>query len=62
MLNPDERALWQLRGDTPRLDGYPWVQKAIRLGGVDMDYALSLIQEFRLEDLKPAEAVSLSKR
>jgi hypothetical protein len=53
MLNPVERAAWQLRGDTPRLDGCPWVQKAIRLGGAGMDYAVSLITEFRREDLKP---------
>jgi hypothetical protein len=53
MLNPAERAAWQLRGDTPRLDGYPWVRKAIRLGGAGMDYAVSLITEFRREDLKP---------
>lgn len=62
MLNPNERASWQLRGDTPRLDGYPWVQKALRLGGADMDYALSLMTEFRLEDLKSKGAVTVSKR
>jgi hypothetical protein len=61
MLNPTERASWQLRGDTPRLDGFPWVQKAIRLGGVDMEYALSLMTEFRLEDLKPGGVVTASK-
>jgi hypothetical protein len=61
MLNPAERASWQLRGDTQRLDGYPWVRKAIRLGGVDMDYALSLIAEFRREDLRPGGAVTISK-
>lgn len=61
MLDPAERAAWQLRGDAPRLDGYPWVQKAIRLGGVDMDYALSLITEFRSEDLKQAGTVTVSK-
>src|SRR5580692_11572149 len=49
-LDPSDRASWQLRGDTPRLDGYPWVQKANRLGGADMDYALSLMAEFRAED------------
>jgi hypothetical protein len=62
MLNPAEKASWQLRGETPRLDGYPWVQKAIRLGGADMDYALSLITEFRLEDLKSKGSVTVSKR
>jgi hypothetical protein len=52
MLDPAERALWQLRGDRPRLDGYPWVQKAIRLGAAGLDYPLSLITEFRSADLK----------
>jgi hypothetical protein len=51
-LDPADRTSWQLRGDNPRLDGYPWVQKAIRLGGADMDYALSLMSEFRGEDLR----------
>jgi len=62
MLDPAERASWQLRGDTPRLDGYPWVQKAIRMGGISMDYALSLMTEFRVEDLKSKGAVTVSKR
>src|ERR1035441_5907135 len=56
MLDPTEKAAWQLRGATPRLNGYPWMRKAIRLGGVDMDYALSLVTEFRLADLKPARS------
>jgi hypothetical protein len=62
MLDPNERASWQLRGDRPRLDGYPWVRKAILLGGAGMDYPLSLITEFRLEDLKPVGAAAVSKR
>ena len=62
MLNPTERAAWQLRGDTARLDGYPWVQKAIRLGGVGMDYAISLITEYRAEDLKSAGNLAASRR
>jgi hypothetical protein len=62
MLNPAEQASWQLRGDTPRLDGYLWVQKAIRLGGVGMDYALSLITEYRTADLKSASSLTASKR
>lgn len=52
MLTQAEKTSWQLRGDTPRVDGYPWVQKAIRQGGISMDYALSLMTEFRNEDLK----------
>jgi hypothetical protein len=62
MLEASERTSWQLRGDRPRLDGYPWVQKAIELGGHGMDYALSLMTDFRLEDLKPAGTVAAAKR
>jgi len=62
MLSPTEQAAWQLRGETPRLDGYPWVQKAIRSGGISMDYALSLMTEFRAEDLKSKGALTVSKR
>jgi hypothetical protein len=62
MLNSTDRASWQLRGDAPRLDGYPWVQKAIRLGGAGMEHALSLITEFRAEDLKSAGSLAVSKR
>ncbi len=62
MLNPAERASWQLRGDTPRLDGYPWVQKAIRLGGTGMEYAISLITAYRAEDLKSIGRQAVSKR
>ena len=61
MLSAAERSSWQLRGESPRIDGYPWVQKAIRMGGVSMDYALSLMTEFRQEDLK-AEAAVAAKR
>lgn len=61
MLNESERAAWQLRGDSPRMDGYPWVEKAIRMGGVSMEYALSLMNEFRQEDLK-AETALAAKR
>ena len=62
MLNSTDRVSWQLRGDTPRLDGYPWVQKAIRLGGAGMAPALSLITEFRAKDLKSAGSLAVSKR
>jgi hypothetical protein len=61
-LDPADRASWQLRGDTPRLEGYPWVQKAIRLGGTGMDYALSLITEYRAADLKSSGSLAVSKR
>jgi hypothetical protein len=62
MLTPSERTSWHLRGDTPRLDGYPWIQKAIRLGGSGMDYPLSLVAGFRLEDLNPKNPLTVTKR
>lgn len=61
MLDGKDRASWKLRGDTPRLDGYVWVQRAIRLGGKNMDHALSLMKEFREADLA-AQTVAVSKR
>ena len=52
MLSPKERAEWKLRGDGASLDGYAWVQKAIRLGGKDMERAASLMVEYRNTDLQ----------
>ena len=52
MLSPAERAAWKLRGEKPPLDGHAWVKRAIKLGGQDMHYALSLIEEYRNADLK----------
>lgn len=52
MLSPAERAAWKLRGDKARLDGHGWVKRAIKLGGQDMHYALSLIEGYRNTDLK----------
>jgi hypothetical protein len=52
MLSPAERTAWQIRRDKPAFDGYPWVQKAIQLGGKDMSFAASLMTEFRNADLQ----------
>jgi hypothetical protein len=51
MLRPAERAAWKLRGESPGLDGYAWVRKAIRLGGKNMEHAMSLMEEYRKADL-----------
>jgi len=56
MLSPAERAAWKLRGDNPRLDGYAWIRKAIRLGGKGMDLALSKVEEYRRADLQRVAA------
>lgn len=52
MLSAAERAAWKLRGEQPGLDGHGWVKRAIKLGGSDMHYALSLIEEYRQTDTK----------
>jgi hypothetical protein len=51
MLSPVDRAAWKLRGETPGLDGYAWVQKAIRLGGKNMDRIAALMVEYRKADI-----------
>jgi hypothetical protein len=50
MLSPAERSAWQIRGDTPAFDGYPWVQRAMELGGKDMSFAAALMTEIRNAD------------
>ena len=52
MLTSAEKAKWQLRGDNNPLDGKPWIEKAIRLGGKGMDIALVKAEEYRQADLK----------
>ena len=52
MLSAKEKAEWKLRGEGASLDGYAWVQKAIRLGGKDMERAASLMVEYRNADLQ----------
>ncbi len=51
MLSPDEKKSWQIRTGLQDQDGYPLVQKAIKLGGAPgMDQALRLIEEYRRAD------------
>ncbi len=52
MLSPAERAQWKLRGEKQGLDGRPWVEKAIQLGGQGMDPAIAKIEGYREADLK----------
>lgn len=62
MLSPAERAAWKLRGPTRWLDGHGWVKRAIKLGGQDMHFALSLIEEYRNADLKQRAPLVVSAR
>jgi hypothetical protein len=54
MLSAAERTEWKIRGDSSALDGKPWIEKAIRLGGKGMEIALAKIDEYRQADLKHA--------
>jgi hypothetical protein len=62
MLTSAERDAWKLRGSKPGLDGHGWVKRAIKLGGQDMHFALSLIEEYRNADLKHRAPVVVSAR
>lgn len=52
MLSSAEREQWRVRGDGRVLDGRPWIEKAIRIGGKGMEVALAKIDEYRDADLK----------
>lgn len=52
MLSKNDRQTWQIRSGLPGMDGYPWVQRAIQLGGKGMGHALSLMGEYRNADTK----------
>jgi len=52
MLTPAERTAWRLRKGPSAMDGYPWVQKAIRMGGKDMAPTIALMEEYRAADLR----------
>jgi len=41
-----------VRGDGRVLDGRPWIEKAIRMGGKGMEVALAKTGEYRDADLK----------
>jgi len=58
MMSAAEKAQWKVRDDdSGALDGKPWIEKAIRLGGKGMDVALAKIDEYRKADLKRPNAV-----
>ena len=54
MLSQQEKANWKVRGDgvVPAVDGQPWIEKAIRLGGKGMEIALAKVTEYRQADRK----------
>ena len=58
MLSPTERAQWKLRGDKLGLDGRPWIEKAIQLGGRGMEPAIAKIDDYRQADLKHHQQVA----
>jgi hypothetical protein len=58
MLSPAEREQWRVRGDANVLDGRPWIERAIRMGGKGMEAALAKIDEYRDTDLKRLVSVS----
>lgn len=61
MLTPAEKAQWQLRGETTALDGKPWIEKAIRLGGKGMETVLIKVEEYRQADLKRTQKLVSAK-
>ncbi len=61
MLSPAERAAWKVRGEAIGLDGKPWIQKAVRLGGKGMEGALAKVNEYRDADMKRAGQVAVVK-
>ena len=62
MLSQAERAEWKVRGEAPGLDGKPWIERAIRLGGKGMEVALAKIDEYRQADLKASKVVVSSAK
>jgi len=61
MLSEAERKNWIHRGERLSVDGKPWIEKAIRLGGKGMEPALAMINEYRQADLKRHNAKLASK-
>ena len=56
-----EKTHWKIR-ETASLDGKPWIEKAMRLGGKGMEVAIARIDDYRNEDLKRANAILSSNR
>jgi len=61
MLTPAERTQWKLRGEKLGLDGKPWIERAIKLGGKGMEVALAKIDDYRDADIKRAKTVVATK-
>ena len=62
MLSPAEKANWHARGEGASLDGKPWLEKAIRLGGgKGMEVAMVKVEEYRLTDLKRSNKLVSSR-
>ena len=61
MLTPVERTQWKLRGESTGLDGKPWVEKAVRMGGRGMEVALAKMDEYRQADLKRSKQLASAK-
>jgi len=62
MLTPEQQAAWIIRDDAAWLDGYSWVEKAIRMGGKDMKQALPLIEAYRKADRPYRAAPNVAAR
>jgi hypothetical protein len=52
MVPPEEKANWKIRGEGSSLDGQPWIEKAMQLGGKGMEVALVKVREYRTADRK----------
>ncbi len=59
MLSPAERTQWKLRGEELGLDGRPWIEKAIRMGGKGMEPAIAKIEDYRQADFKHHKQVAV---
>ena len=54
MLTAAEKQRWRLRQAGSALDGKPWIEHAIQLGGKGMQLALSRVEEYRTADRRQA--------
>lgn len=59
MLSPAERTQWKVRGEELGLDGRPWIEKAIRMGGKGMEPAIAKIEDYRQADFKHHKQVAV---
>ena len=61
MLSPAEKTQWRVRGEVASLDGKPWIEKAISLGGKGMEVPLAKAEEFRRADMQRVNALVTPK-